>query len=335
MDNQVREAPKSIEFAHSPARATTLALKAFKARQTAPFRLSWGVKTWDEYLIPMMAGDLTSLVARPGHAKTSILIHLSQLGSTACNALAAMGENNYMVVYATWETTVEEFVGLLTVRDSGQSLESIARGQADLIKVQDAAVAAIANNVWVFGRSERVKTRTPFSLLALDSALSYLQEIEGMRPVIILLDYLQRIPALVRGQEMQKRVMENTEFAKDLGMIHGCPTVMGVQAKRDVDLKSGLKMPALDSAQWASTIEQTSDKVLGLSRPCLYMDDESTITQSKTGQVIPVTPTLLAMRVLKHRWGRAGRTFYAHFDPEKITLGDLALDEEPLKQTGF
>jgi replicative DNA helicase len=314
------------QFVHTPARAVTQAVREFKRRQNADHRLEWGVKSVDDYLVPMMEGDLISIIGRPGHGKTSTMIYLAKQASEACHRMAEQGTGyDRITVYATWETTIEEFVALMAAQASGQTLEDIARGRADLDRLQDAAVMNIGNRVYIIGKSSTKPSYVPITLTTVDYILRGLRE-EGKRPLLLECDYLQRIPADDKGKSKRESVEQNVELAKDIGLNHGCPVALGVQAGRSVDDQSGVQMPTLTDAQWSSAIEQTSDKLIGETRPAIYMEEGSDITYRDS--TIEVTDNLMVLRVIKQRWGPVGRTFFLHFDPKQMIIGEMAFNEE-------
>lgn len=314
------------QFVHTPARAVTHAIREFERRQNSLYRLEWGIKNLDEYMIPMMEGDLVSLLGRPGHGKTSTMIYLARKASEACHKLAELGTGyDRIAVYATWETTVEEFIGLMAAQASGQTLEDIARGRADLQKIKDVAVMNISNRVYIIGKSLQKPSFEPITLRTVDYILRDLHE-EGKSPLLIELDYLQRIPALERRTDKREAVEANVEMAKDLGLNHGCPVVMGVQAGRSVDDQKGVQMPTLTDAQWSSSIEQTTDKLIGFSRPAVYLELGSELEYR--GAVIDVTDNLLCVKMIKQKWGKVGRSFMLHFCPETMTIGEMTYEEE-------
>lgn len=316
------------QFLFSPSRAVTVAMSEFERRKNALHRLNWGVQEMDDYLIPMQDGDLVTLLGRPGHSKTTTMIHLAKQASNAIHAMQEQGAGfDRIVVYATWETLTEEFIGLLSAQASGQTLESIARGRADLEMIRDVAIANISNRIYVVGRSRLQTTFTPISLEIVDYIIRDLRE-QGKVPMLILLDYLQRIPSSYPSSRLVQKNMiveDNVSRAKNLALAHFCPTVIGAQASRDTDDQSGLKFPSMSMAQWSSSIEQDSDKLIALTRPILYLEEGAEIEVSENLS-IPVTPTLLCCKVLKQRWGKAGKTFFLYFDPASITLGELELE---------
>ena len=320
-------------FIHPPARAAGAALRSYRRIAAAPVRLEWGAKSLDEYIIPMSAGDMVSIMGRPGHGKTSLMLHLARRASRVCDELARLGKGkDREVIFVTWETTIEEFMALLTVEESGQSLESIGRGTADLERIEAACIKSLANRVTIIGRSEDTPPGMRLDLPLVARLISHIRK-SGRDPIAIFFDYLQRIPSPAPRMDMMARVMENTELVKDIGLGFHCPTIVGVQASRRVDDQTGLQFAGLNDAQWASTIEQTTDKLIALTRPILYLK-EGHILELR-GQEHPVTQNLMGLRVLKQRWARAGKTFLVHFDPSTILLSDLATGEPDGVQIPF
>ena len=311
MESKVRYKPRKPDFLYPPARATRAAIEEFERRQEAGTRLVWDIPKLDDYLIPMMPGDLISIVGRPGHGKTSCLIHLARAA-----ARQLKDDEGAYVIYATWETLVEEFIGILTSGESGQSLADIGRGKANLDSIRSAMAGIISSRVAVVGRSMETPSGHFHTLDDLDAVLSRLRQ-EGKRPALILVDYLQRIRGKP-GIDRSKQVTENLEVCKDIALSHRAPLALAAQSRRDVDDYSGLRIPSLNDAQWSSSVEQTSDKVLGVTRPSLYLEEGSTIKQG--GVTYGVGTETFCLKVLKQRWAEAGETFVLGFDPKIARL---------------
>ncbi len=299
----------TTDFVYRPARAVRVALAEFE-RRAAQVGVNWGVRPMDEYLIPMVPGDLVTVLARPGMGKTSLLLHLSR-------HIASRLTQNETAVYATWETLVEEYVGAAASASSGFTLEDIGRGTADLPAVRKAAIDLIDMGVTVLGRSMESPPGRNMTLNDVDVILHELAE-SGQRPVAVLLDYLQRIPNRP-GLERGDSVTENLEQAKDLALSHRVPVVLAAQARREVDDQSGLRLPGLRDGQWTSNIEQTSDKVLAVTKPAAYMVAGSTIKQG--GFKYTVDDSLLCIKPLKQRWGPANTVVWVlGFDPRTYSI---------------
>jgi replicative DNA helicase len=298
------------DFLFPPSKAVQHALLEFKRIQAGGRAIEWGVPSIDEYLIPMIPGNVVSLLARPGHSKTSMMLCLARKTSSV------LKDPNDIVVYATWETLVEEVVGLITAGKSGQSLEDIARGRADLKRIEQAAVASIANRIYIVGRSQFVSlpAGSTFNLDTLIGILSLLRR-NGKRIALLCIDYLQKLPPPSgMGVDMTMGAIANMDRIKNLCLEFGFPGVIGIQSRRDVDEYSGIKLPRLNDAQWSSVVEQASDKVIGLTMPVKYMDHGSTVEDKVTSRTYMVSDNLLIMKVLKQRWGKSGRIFFLDYD---------------------
>ena len=310
------------DYVFLPSRAGRAAVEEFTRRAQTKLKVEWGVQTLDNYLVPMMPGDLISLVGRPGHAKTSLMIHLARQTNLMLMQLQALNrpEHDHHVVYATWETLIEEAVALSIAPHSGYSLETIGRGLASIPPLQRAIGATVGQRVAIFGRSMVTSNSEVPTIFMLDQALAELRQ-TGITPCLVLVDYLQRIPGDYRVERTQQ-VSENLERLKDLALRHRVPVVVGIQARRDVDEYKGLKFPRLNDAQWSSNIEQTSDKVLSLTRPSVYMALGETIDVG--GQQYTISNRSMGVQVVKARWGPAGQTFMLDLDPAKAILSEAA-----------
>lgn len=315
MSQIITQAP---DYVFRPARASRVAVEEFKRRADHPLHLDWGVQELDDYLIPMMPGDLVGLVTRPGHGKTTNMIY-------HCKRTSSKLPPGYINVYATWETLIEEFAAVYNAESSGQTLEAIGRGTANMDRLIAALAASVNDNVAIVGRSmerdsrDRVLTPKVHDIDDLERCLSSLTE-SGLKLGCVYVDYLQRIPGRGRGVDRTSVVHENLERLKDMALNYTCSSMVGVQASRDVDSGSGLLLPTIKDGQWASSIEQTTDKLFGMTRPILYMQPNQDILMPHLGKKYTVSPTMMAVKVLKQRWGKSGATFVLDLDPGAAVL---------------
>ncbi len=211
---------------YTPASAGKVTLEEIDRRQSLT-PLTFGTPKLDGSLVPMTAGDLVSVVARPGMGKTLFLVHLT-------NHLQKQGAN---VAYITYETSVTEFTCLRL----GIKLEDVGRGKIPRQSIKDKIAKSIFDRVTVFGQADGELAPT------LDEVIKWLGK---DRYDVVLVDYLQRIRGSYH-QDRHHQVSENAERLKDLALKMGMPVVMAVQARRDVDDYSGLKFPGLNDAQWS------------------------------------------------------------------------------------
>ena len=300
------------EFLHPPARAIRASLEEF-SRRAKTGGVEWGCPQMDARLVPMMGGDLVAILARPGHGKTTLAMYLARE--------VAGKDPRGIVVYATWETLVEEFVGVLCGPSSGHSLEDIARGTANLLEVRKAVIAHLTTGISIFGRSmENIRDGVP-SLDDLHSGLCDMED-DNKPPKLVIVDYLQRLPGVA---DTRVAVADNLEKCKNLALRHAVPFVVLVQARREVDDVSGIKLPSLRDGQWSSNVEQTSDKVIGITRPGMYSAPGTEIRVASSTYL--TDEKVLCMRVLKQRWGKAGNTLVLSFDPVTLSLGEVGASD--------
>lgn len=308
----------SSRYLYQPARAARVAMEEYDRRSKAPYSLTWGVPEVDEYIIPALPGDLNCFLGRPGHAKTTTLVHL-------CKRMSPKMPDGYLSVYATWETLIEELVAIYSSEKSNQSLEAIGRGTADMVRLADAIATGISDNVAVVGRSMERDERgnvADFQVHTLDdleACLSYITS-TGMKIGALFVDYLQRIPSGRRNVNRSEQVSEHLERIKDMALRFTCPSFVACQANREVDEGSGLLIPDLSSGQWASAIEQTADKLYGQTRPILYMEEGQQVILKKQGFVYEVNRRMMVYKVLKQRWGDSGKIFVLGMTPEMCYL---------------
>lgn len=310
------------DYFYLPSRAGRMAMEELERRKTQSIRFEWDVPCLDDYLTPMVPGDLISVLGRPGMAKSAALTHLAR---AADRELIRHGARDRLVVYATWETLVEEFVALNVAHISGYSLEMIGRGDIRLERMQSAISQTVQQRIAVFGKSMK-SGKGVHTLDDLETALSWMVD-EGMPPALLLVDYLQRMPSGF-GTDRATKVSENHERLKDIAIGYRVPVVVAVQAKRDVDQYKGLRLPQMDDGQWTSVIEQTSDKVVSVTRPIRYMEQGSTV-ETADGQY-SVDEQTLGFQVVKQRFGRAGKIFVINLDAPSSTLSERDAFEEVL-----
>lgn len=321
----VKQAPYPDDYTFLPARAARVTLEEAYRINSQPYRLTWGIDAMDEYVTPMIGGDLVTVIGRPGMGKTTVLLHLARVATAS---LASSGDRG-IVLYATWETLVEETVALFA-SSAGRdiSLEAIGRGVADMRRLEDAVIRMVGDQLAIFGRSKTVtreasagRSTRVHNLDDLDNAILALRK-AGTPVRFLLVDYLQRIPG-TPGQDRSMRASENLERVKDMTLVHDIPVAMAVQSRRDVDDYAGLKMPGLSDAQWTSNVEQSSDKIVGTTRPWVYLGSEEPIRKASEPDVQwEVKPTTLCVKVIKQRWAPSGDTFVLSMDFDGLILAE-------------
>lgn len=290
--------------------------------------ITWGVPSMDKAIIPLRPGDVVGIIARPGHGKSTISAYLAK--RTAAKIAQQNGHGEQCVVFCTFEQTVEECEAFF---QCGQqyNVSDFAWGKVPMDMIKRQAVGRIDLPVWLMGKSLIRRRRAP--RMTPDTIYRAIDSIEsdyGVKPALIVLDYIQIVPIEGRAKERTQQVSEAILRSKELAGDIGAPIVVCVQARRDVDTYKS-KIPTVGDCQWASAIEQAADKLLGIWRPCLTEQKVMGEMIKINGQEMQLTQNLFVAKLLKQRWYSAGHVFLLHFDPAAVKLADLELriDEPP------
>jgi len=288
--------------------------------------ITWGVSCIDKKVIPMRAGELISIISRPGHAKTSLMARMARI--EAQRIRTDYDEQPYpeAVVYCTWEQSVEELNAMFQA-EGQYTISDIAWKRVPIEVIRKQSIKRASMPIWVIGHGigrahHKAPRLTPDTVLA---AIESMEEDFGVKPRLMLFDYLQLIPSTSHSDRVQK-VTEMPIKIKELALRIGCPALCGVQAARRVDDRSD-KVPEMRDAQWASSIEQTCDKIFASCRPIQYEPGGGLINVAGYGDV-NITDKLLILRLLKQR-GDAGRhTWLMYFDPATLKLAEMQIEDD-------
>jgi len=303
---------------HSPSELATEYV-AWAERIQAHPGIPFDVPTIDEVVIPMRPGDLTTLIARPGHCKSSLMAYLARAEAWR---IVERGAEDEVVVYVTWESSAEELCGLF-VSNENISASDVAWGRADLEELKRQVMHQVSIPIWVIGHGigragQEMPRMYPDVILG---AIESMREDFGVQPTLLLFDYIQLIP-IQNARDRVQQVSEIPARIKELALRVGAPAVAGAQARREVDDRA-VKIPTLRDAQWGSAVEQASDRVFGLFRPILNTPENYMLEFPEFSVV--VTENLLIIRLLKQRGGKGRATFATYFDPRYLRLGAMEL----------
>lgn len=306
-------------FIHTPADLAAEYV-GFAERLQAEVGIGFDIPAVDAHVLPAHAGDEIAFIARPGHCKTSLLAYFARKEG---KKLAAAGRSHdRAVVYVTYEQSAEELEAFFQSNEKYTNAE-LLRGKVQLDDVRRQVLDRAQLPVWIIGHGlSRVDPKAPrMTPEIVYRAIEEMHGTYGVTPHLLLIDYMQLIP--IEGT--QDRVAAVTEVpirVKELAMRVGCPAILAVQAGRGVDQRDE-KIPALTDAQWASSIEQTCDKVFGLWRP--WQTEEHDAVIDLEGQKCQVTETLLIMRMLKQRFESGRWTWPLYFAPQYLKLAALEM----------
>lgn len=276
----------------------------------------------DAGFLPVLDGDLVSVIARPGHGKTSYMMRWARERTKEIRKRVALGDEDAakrIVVYCTWEQTVEalhSFHVAATNSDIGLSVTRMARGKISDKQwdaIQESNVKRMADPLWFIGHSIKRKSKRP--TIDVDILAQALWNIEGWQGQenkfqidSVFVDYLQRIP-YGRAESKTIGISDNLDRLKNAALALGTKVIVGVQASRDVDRRDD-PTPGMEDGQWTSNIEQASDVVVTLLRPCKYKDQGdsfNTVTISGYKQML--------VTVAKQKMGDSNFNKWVDFDP--------------------
>lgn len=320
--------PDYRELVHSPADLSVESVRWAEALNNVP-GVPFGVPVVDKRVVPFHPGDMVVLCGRPGAGKTALLTFLARAEAKRIQDRGK--EKTEAVVYVTFEQVTEEIDAVLCA-STDYSVSDIVWGRVDLDAVKRNAIQRVNLPLWLIGdslartnaRSPRMYPETVFR------AVELMQEEFGVKPSLLCVDYIQLIPIPAQADRM-KQVIEASHQVKELAKRLGCPAVVAVQARREVDLRT-VKIPELHDAQWSSSIEQAADKFFGLWRPWItephFGPGGGPNTIEIDGQHIDITKELLVLSLRKQRFEDGAWTWPLRFEPQYLKLCDLELRRE-------
>lgn len=285
--------------------------------------LSLGFKSLENYLLPLMDGDLGFILARPGGGKTALLLHIARIGAEQ----VVSGLDEYgPPIFISNEMPIEELQLRQLSFHTNIDTRSIRFGKNkndwEMLHTaveemnQERPIAYIGASLYDYARTRRMTVETIQREID-----SYMQK-HGKRPRVICIDYLQRMLTSSYRDNRRLALNEVVEICKDIALDYKMPVVVGSQAGREVDTE---KFPVPDTRHGKETgsIEEAGDWVISGMRPSKYYKIGEPIPHS--GKNIIVTEELYFIKVLKQRSGEAGRGAWVTFDPRISYFSDLEI----------
>ena len=254
--NQPVEPTDLLRIVYTPNDIARLTVRTVEERMENKGQgLTTGIATLDKILMPFFPGELIGVMARTSNYKTGFMQFLARQFAAQIDANESKNE---MVVYVTWEVSIEElgFYDLAHMADVDAS--QVWQGNITpngLEQIKTAAMHRAAQPIWTIGHS--LARRRELRKLTLDKVRDALLEVEihqdGFHPRAIFLDYLQEIDP-IEGQDRRERMINNVEMAKQLARDLGCPVFIGVQAGRRVDERA-FRLPQIGDGEECLTGE--------------------------------------------------------------------------------
>lgn len=312
-----------MNIVYTPLDVASLGQQYLEYKEThKEFGVPFFVKGMRDQVYPLFPGEVMSIIARPGHAKTSVMMYWAR---QRAKQLKELGHERRAVIYATWEQSIEELHSFYVAAEQQLSITKMAKGELseeDWEKVHKATAKRIEEPLWFIGHSMvRQSGRKPITVETLAQAVEKVRNFgEGFDVDCIYVDYLQRIHPAV---SMENPVIAYTgimDDLKNLALGFGVPLVVGVQARREVDdLK--VQIPEQNHAQWTSNIEQSSDRILSLVRPRRYRKEGEMFGSHKVEG-----HNQLLVNVIKQKLGAANFAKWLSFNPIYNKLDEKELE---------
>lgn len=277
----------------------------------------------DNGFLPVMPGELISVIARPGHWKTGFMLRWARERAKYLKEQADAGNETAaksVVVYVTLEQKVEELRMFQVAAENKISMSEVANGRiTDYTPITNGLRQLYDVPLWFVGRSmDRRKYKAQMDDKTVYTALDEVEKWQGDTQTQIIdsvfIDYLQKFRPTGNFVEYYSGLMNTLANWSGDFMTR---MVVGVQAKREVDQRS-VQIPLMDDGQWSSTIEQFSDGVISLVRPCLYPKKEF------DGMAIEGHNQLL-VSCLKRKMGPANFNGWVNVEPKYNSLNEVEI----------
>ena len=304
----------SENLVFDPSLVSTLTVNSIKSAQENPDTLMTGIPQLDDHYVTLRPRRVNGIIAYTSHGKTSLMNIMAR------SFVEQIGENE-VIVYATWEDSIEDMTLSYLANISRIPLLSLFHGNLSVGEwesMMKAATQRATTPLWLIGHSEQKESRRPrLTMGDITTAIEYIVDKRGKKVRAIFLDYLQRINRDDKKGEMRGQYMAIMDNVKDLALDFNTCVVIGSQVGRDVKDRKW-KQPQDNDAQETSNFEQTCDGMISLWIPkktekigeCLIEK------QGIDGQAVFVTDNLMMIQTLKQKKAKAPVLRAVDFLPE-------------------
>lgn len=318
-----RTDPSHITF--DPSLVSTLTVASIQAAREHPDYLHSGIPQLDDHFVMMRPRRVNGILAYTSHGKTSIMNIMAR------NFVPQLKENE-IVVYATWEDSIEDLSLAFIANVSRIPVQSLFHGdltESQWTAMMDAATQRAATPIWLIGHSEQKEARRPrLTMTDIWSAMEYITDTKNKKVRAVFLDYLQRINRDDNKGEMRQQFISIMDKVKDLALGFDTCVIIGSQVRRDVKERKW-KQPQDNDAQETSNFEQTCDGMISLWIPkkTEKIGDCLIEKQGIDGKAVYVTENLMLVQTLKQKKAKAPVLRAVDFYPQTNEIGNYT----PLK----
>lgn len=301
-------------FVFDPSLVSTLTVGSIKAAREFPDCLQTGIPQMDDHYVMHRPRRVNGILAYTSHGKTSVSNILAR------NFITQIAENE-IIVYATWEDSVEDMSLSFLANVSRIPIQSLFHGKLGINEwdeMMKAATQRAQTPLWLIGHSEQKEARRPrLTMTDIWAAMEYIADKRKKKVRAIFLDYLQRINRDDQKGEMRGQYMGIMDRVKDLALAFDTDVIIGSQVGRDVKERKW-KQPQDNDAQETSNFEQTCDGIVSLWIPkkTEKMGECLIEKQGVNGQAVNVTDRLMLIQTLKQKKAAAPVMRAVDFIPE-------------------
>tara|TARA_B100001964_G_C14246566_1_gene607731 strand:- start:941 stop:1966 length:1026 start_codon:yes stop_codon:yes gene_type:complete len=293
--------------------------------------ISLGIEGVDEYVTPLMPGQVMSIVARPQNYKSGLLEWVAMQAGRRVGAQSAGKEKKGFteaIMFVSTENLLEDIVVGDIARITSQDPAKLANGEvANMGAVVEAAMQLATIPIFRVCNAIRAVDRyQPLHLTNIHHVMQYMVK-QGIDIRGIVLDYLQALPLDTAhrstGAMHQRRLQVRDDIyrLRDMASEFTCPIWVGVQAKRDLNFVKDWYVADMRDAEETSAIEQRSNRMINLWLPKTRVPPGTQIEPPHGRVAINVAENTIVLKVTKQQ-GRlpSGKTFVGEIE---YTTGEI------------
>lgn len=299
-----------------PSLISTLTVDSIKHAREHPDHLKTGIPQLDDHYITHRPRRVNGIIAHTSEGKTSVMNILAR------SFVQQIEDNeNEVIVYATWEDSVEDMTLSHIANISRIPVQSLFQGNLSVTQwdeMMKAATKRATAPLWIIGHSEQREARRPrLTMTDIWAAMEYIVDKRKKKVRAVFLDYLQRINRDDKKGEMRGQYMAIMDNVKDLALDFNTDVVIGSQVGRDVKARTW-KQPQVNDAQETSNFEHTCDGIISLWIPKKDEPIGKSLIEKQgiDGQAVSVTDNLMLIQTLKQKKAKAPVLRAVDFLPE-------------------
>jgi len=285
-----------------------------------------GINQIDEYVAPLLPGQLMTVLGRPQNFKSGMLEWIARHTANWLRKENPDGAFTDVVVFISTENLLEDTVINDLASRSDLDPKDLSNGQVSDLSALARAEADLAG-VPIFRVCNAMKAIDRYQPLYLTNVHRVLQLIDSKNINIrgIVLDYLQALPLDPEHrdsgtfQNRRLQVRDDIYRLRDMAAEFSCPVWVGVQTRRGIEIKDNWYLPQMSDAEESGAIEQRSSRMINLWMPKTQVpigtEVSCPIFKGDSAPKIIVQENSIVIKVTKQQ-GRlpSGQTFIGSVD---------------------